>query len=137
MTKLQQEEKLKRKAKQEKLLKRIIPILLTIPYFLGIIWTGLHPILSVVTGELKCRGKYIDENGLDVHRHRVESYPLQRVVSQQSNNNNNNNNNKPVEMCQAIQSTTIPISSSVECLHHVATESISFDVGVLPPILSN
>ena len=88
MTKLQQE-KLKRTLKQEKLLKRIIPLLLTVPYFLGIIWTLLHPILSVVTGELKCRGKYIDENGLDVHRHRVESYPLQRGVLQQSSNNNN------------------------------------------------
>jgi len=131
MTKLQQQ-KLKRKLKQEKLLKRIIPILLTVPYFLGIIWTLLHPILSVVTGELKCRGKYIDENGLDVHRHRVESYPLQRGVLQQSSNNNNN---VPVTMCQAIQSTTIPISSSVECLHHLATESISFDaVRILPPM---
>ena len=129
MTKLQQE-KLKRKLKQEKLLKRIIPLLLTLPYFLGIIWTLLHPILSVVTGELKCRGKYIDENGLDVHRHRVESYPLQRVISQQSNNN------IPITgMCQTIQSTTIPISSYVECLHHVATESISFDiVRILPPM---
>ena len=104
------------------------------PYFLGIIWTLLHPILSAVTGELKCRGKYIDENGLDVHRHRVESYPLQRIVAK-TTQQQQSSNNIPVTMCRAIQSTTIPISSSVECLHHLATESISFDiVRILPPM---
>ena len=68
-----------RNQKREKLLRRLIPILLTIPYVLGILWTALHPLVSVITGELKCRGSYIDENGLDVHRHQVESYPLKRV----------------------------------------------------------
>jgi len=58
---------------------------------------------------------------------------LQRVVNLLQSSNNNN---VPVTgMCQAIQSTTIPISSSVECLHHLATESISFDaVRILPPM---
>lgn len=77
----------------------------------------MHPIVSVITGELKCRGQYIDENGLDVHRHRVAKYPLERVEQP-----------KLSGMCNAIRSTPMPISPSVECLHHSATETIAFDV---------
>ena len=39
--------------------------LLVVPYAAGVVWTCLHPVVSVVTGELKCRGWYIDENSLD------------------------------------------------------------------------
>eukprot|EP00541_Cyclophora_tenuis_P017659 CAMPEP_0116543308 /NCGR_PEP_ID=MMETSP0397-20121206/1485_1 /TAXON_ID=216820 /ORGANISM="Cyclophora tenuis, Strain ECT3854" /LENGTH=145 /DNA_ID=CAMNT_0004067385 /DNA_START=769 /DNA_END=1202 /DNA_ORIENTATION=- len=35
------------------------------PYLAGIVWICLHPVVSIVTGELKCRGWYIDENSLD------------------------------------------------------------------------
>ena len=45
--------------------KRVVHLLnkfIVLPYFLGILWFFLHPLLTVTTGELKCRGAYIDEN---------------------------------------------------------------------------
>lgn len=95
----------------------------------------MHPIVSVITGELKCRGSYIDENGLDVHRHRVTSYPLQRVelplllggTDKLSATRYRNG------MCASIISKRIPISPSIECYHHRATDAIAFDiVRILP-----
>eukprot|EP00579_Thalassiosira_antarctica_P011704 CAMPEP_0201910832 /NCGR_PEP_ID=MMETSP0903-20130614/2049_1 /ASSEMBLY_ACC=CAM_ASM_000552 /TAXON_ID=420261 /ORGANISM="Thalassiosira antarctica, Strain CCMP982" /LENGTH=741 /DNA_ID=CAMNT_0048445509 /DNA_START=67 /DNA_END=2292 /DNA_ORIENTATION=+ len=118
----------KRKQRQEKILRRAIPILLTVPWFLGLIWTALHPLVSVITGELKCRGQYIDENGLDVHRHRVESYPLERAVLLPKKLRRKGED-EFTGMCDAIYSTRLPtISPSIECLHHEVTETIAFDV---------
>jgi len=91
----------------------------------------LHPLLSVITGELKCRGQYIDENGLDVHRHRVESYPLERVEQPKLLrllDSTTIKDESTTGMCNAIRSVRLPISPSVECLHHAATETIAFDV---------
>ena len=124
----------KQKQRREKIISRAIPILLTVPWFIGIIWVALHPLVSVVTGELKCRGQYIDENGLDVHRHRIESYPLERVpMLRKSNTQRGEDTHGVGGMCNAVYSSRLPISSSVECLHHKATEFISFDiVRILP-----
>eukprot|EP00985_Skeletonema_marinoi_P008065 scaffold3590_cov156-Skeletonema_marinoi.AAC.3 len=123
-----------RNQKREKLLRRLIPILLTIPYVLGILWTALHPLVSVITGELKCRGSYIDENGLDVHRHQVESYPLKRVglsVLPLSDVHGSD-----FGMCDAIYSGRLPISdASVECLRHEATGDVVFDVARIMPAM--
>ena len=102
----------------------------------------MHPILSVITGELKCRGQYIDENGLDVHRHRVESYPLQRTIvadapRQEVMSPSSTSSSFLVRggMCQSIKLRSNSISPSIECLHHVASSAISFDiVRILPPI---
>ena len=129
-------DELKRKQRQEIILRRAIPILLTVPWFIGIIWMALHPLVSVITGELKCRGQYIDENGLDVHRHRVESYPLERVELSNKNANRREDASIMLGMCDAINSVRLPdISPSVECLHHAATDSIAFDVvRILPPM---
>jgi glycosylphosphatidylinositol transamidase len=44
--------------------RKWLPFLLA-PYIIGISWTCTHPILSVVTGEAKCRGWFVDENSLD------------------------------------------------------------------------
>ena len=44
--------------------RRWLPFLLA-PYFLGIAWTCVHPILSIVTGEAKCRGWFIDDNSME------------------------------------------------------------------------
>mmetsp|Transcript_29342 Transcript_29342/g.68942 ORF Transcript_29342/g.68942 Transcript_29342/m.68942 type:complete len:705 (+) Transcript_29342:116-2230(+) len=46
-------------------LKRLARILLFLPYVIGILWTCLHPIVSVITGELKCRGWYLDEHSIE------------------------------------------------------------------------
>ena len=43
----------------------IVRILLFAPYAVGILWTSLHPIVSVVTGEAKCRGWYLDEHSIE------------------------------------------------------------------------
>ncbi|KAL9186919.1 hypothetical protein ACHAXT_010639 [Thalassiosira profunda] len=118
---------LRRRQKREKLLQRAIPILLTLPWLLGLAWTALHPLVSVITGELKCRGQYIDENGLDVHRHRVAVYPLQRAAA------NNNEGGRGGGVCDAIASGRVPISPAVECLHHAATETMGFDVARILP----
>ena len=52
-------------AKKRKRLQKLVRILLFLPYILGIIWTCLHPIVSVITGELKCRGWYLDEHSIE------------------------------------------------------------------------
>ena len=136
----QKQQKLKKEQRKQIVLHRS---LLTIPYFIGILWTTLHPILSVITGELKCRGQYIDENGLDVHRHRVESYPLQRhrsvaVADAPRLVTSSSSYSFVVRgggMCQSIKLHSNSISPSIECLHHVASSAISFDiVRILPPM---
>jgi glycosylphosphatidylinositol transamidase len=126
------EEKL-REQKRDKLLRRAIPLLLTVPYLLGLCWTALHPIISVVTGELKCRGSYIDENGLDVHRHQVQSYPLRRAAAVTSSNELDNN--VDIGLCDAIYSGRLSIISysSVDCLRHAATDNVTFNIARIMP----
>eukprot|EP00934_Nitzschia_sp_Nitz4_P004447 Nitzschia sp. Nitz4//scaffold205_size38804//10399//12324//NITZ4_007641-RA/size38804-processed-gene-0.17-mRNA-1//-1//CDS//3329541504//4437//frame0 len=46
--------------------RRIRNVLLFLPYFLGVVWTTLHPIVSVITGELKCRGWFLDEHSIEI-----------------------------------------------------------------------
>ncbi|KAL7450643.1 hypothetical protein ACHAWC_002532, partial [Mediolabrus comicus] len=90
------------------------------------------PIISVVTGELKCRGSYIDENGLDVHRHQVQSYPLRRAAAVTSSNELDNN--LDIGLCDAIHSGRLSISySSVDCLRHAATDNVTFDIARIMP----
>ena len=102
--------------------------------------------ISVVTGELKCRGHYIDENGLDVHRHRVPGYPLERmerlptwVRLSDDNDAKASEFSEPFNvledkitategMCNAVFTMNPPISPSIECLRHAATSHITFDV---------
>ena len=45
--------------------RALVQIALVIPYLIGILWTLGHPVVSIITGESKCRGWYIDENSLD------------------------------------------------------------------------
>eukprot|EP00986_Skeletonema_menzelii_P003182 scaffold947_cov155-Skeletonema_menzelii.AAC.6 len=99
-----------RHQKRERILRRLTPFLLTIPYLLGLFWTALHPIVSVITGELKCRGSYIDENGLDVHRHQVDSYPLNRVDILSSSLSGEDA--VDIGLCDAIYSGRLPISDT-------------------------
>ena len=55
-------------------IRKIWSKILLLPYFIGIVWTCLHPRFSVLTGENKCRGSYIDENALDAHFASIRSY---------------------------------------------------------------
>ncbi|KAL3787563.1 hypothetical protein HJC23_000051 [Cyclotella cryptica] len=107
-------------------------LLLLAPYLLGLLWTSLHPLLSIVTGELKCRGIYIDENGLDVHRHRVDSYPLERVRSPSLQKNEWMHGMEATGMCDALRARHVS-GSSIECLRHKVTDQIMFDVVMISP----
>mmetsp|Transcript_2729 Transcript_2729/g.8013 ORF Transcript_2729/g.8013 Transcript_2729/m.8013 type:complete len:666 (+) Transcript_2729:169-2166(+) len=55
--------------------RKMRTIHLIMPYAVGLTWFLLHPIVSVVTGELKCRGSYIDESALEPGNLRVAPYP--------------------------------------------------------------
>ena len=59
--------------------KKLRAIHLAVPYAIGIAWFLLHPIVSVVTGELKCRGSFIDESALEPGNLRVAPYPTDRA----------------------------------------------------------
>jgi hypothetical protein len=45
--------------------RTLLQLSLVLPYLLGIAWTLGHPAVSVITGEAKCRGWYVDENSLE------------------------------------------------------------------------
>ena len=59
--------------------RKVRTVHLIIPYAIGIVWFLLHPIVSVVTGELKCRGSFIDESALEPGNLRVAPYPTDRT----------------------------------------------------------
>ena len=46
------------------------------PYLIGLIWILCHPIVSIITGEPKCRGIYTDEHMFDVRTFWSEPYPV-------------------------------------------------------------
>lgn len=56
--------------------QRIFRILIYVPYFVGILWTCLHPIVSVITGELKCRGWYLDEHSIEIRFAEITTYAV-------------------------------------------------------------
>lgn len=114
----------------ERLLKRPTLLLIT-PYIIGILWTALHPLVSIVTGELKCRGIYIDENGLDVHRHRVESYPVGRWKAD-DRRLKAGEDLPDMGMCDALKSWGV-VRASITCLRHKPSDQIEFDVVKISP----
>jgi glycosylphosphatidylinositol transamidase len=106
--------------------------LLVIPYLIGLIWSALHPLVSIVTGELKCRGIYIDENGLDVHRHRVESYPVGRLKTSDRRLGASDSPGVASGICDALKIWKVG-GASIECLRHRPTDEIEFDVVKISP----
>ena len=46
---------------------------LLLPYMIGILWHGVHPIVSVLTGQAHARGWYIDESSLDPSNFRMDT----------------------------------------------------------------
>lgn len=47
---------------------------LLFPYIIGVVWLCLHPIVSITTGEFKCRGYYVDEKALLQNSYTLPSY---------------------------------------------------------------
>jgi hypothetical protein len=124
--------------KSDDRLKRLVRKLLVLPYILGLLWTCLHPIVSVLTGELKCRGWYIDEHSIDTKFADVTTYeppkhlkipmPTRKLGHAQlcdyfnnnSNNSNNNNNTAATNLvCHAHGdsfhvASVVPVSNALE-----------------------
>ena len=61
------------KKEEEEKKKKMWRKLLVLPYFLGLFWTCLHPLVSVLTGELKCRGWYLDESAIEIRHSNSKS----------------------------------------------------------------
>ena len=45
--------------------RRVLLVLTILPYLVGVVWHGLHPVASLLTGQDHPRGGYIDESNLD------------------------------------------------------------------------
>lgn len=92
-----------------KILNRRLYLLLVVPYVLGIAWACAHPVVSIITGELKCRGWFIDENSLDAGNFRFDTR-LNPNVSGDSTEN----------MCEALAAT-----DNIECYIHASSFAIA------------
>lgn len=101
------------------LLKRRLWLLIVFPYSLGIVWTCLHPLVSLATGELKCRGWFIDENSLDAGHFRYDA-----VIQSTPNLSSG-----IVSMCQAMKQVA-SVDDNIECYTHTD----SFEIAKLVPI---
>ena len=131
------------KHKRLLLIRKLPPLMyIILPYVIGLAWTVLHPLLSIVTGETKCRGAYIDENGLDVRRYRIPGYPTSRLLrgsskdsAPTSSSEDDDNDDGATDdggrmttktnhrgMCHALRRLLRPSSSEfVDCLTHATT----------------
>jgi len=83
--------------------RTLFGLALVLPYLIGTLWTLGHPIVSVMTGESKCRGWYIDEHSLDssFFRSRDKYMTVESSTSKRSGINS---------LCRALE--------SVECHSH-------------------
>jgi glycosylphosphatidylinositol transamidase len=58
--------------------KGVIFLLLVVPYLVGLVWHGLHPFVSVFTGDDHPRGIYTDENSAEPNYFRVSHSKFKR-----------------------------------------------------------
>ncbi|KAG7362063.1 Gaa1-like, GPI transamidase component [Nitzschia inconspicua] len=72
------DEKRKHKNDHQRFHHRMLHKLLFVSYLLGIVWTCLHPAMSILTGECKCRGWFLDEHSLEIRF--VEAYTKQNSL---------------------------------------------------------
>uniref|UniRef100_A0A7S2ENM3 Uncharacterized protein n=1 Tax=Ditylum brightwellii TaxID=49249 RepID=A0A7S2ENM3_9STRA len=95
---------------------------LVLPYLIGITWTCLHPILSVITGELKCRGSYLDESALSSNRFTIPNhdYGFSVLTVDESGNNE-----AATSLCDVLNTHRFPTEQSsilsspaIDCLIH-------------------
>ena len=67
-------------------------VVIMIPLIVGVLWILSHPLISIVTGEMKCRGVYIDEHQLDPN-----GYNIGIMNNNGDGDNDNDNNMQSVE----------------------------------------
>lgn len=104
-------------------------LLFVLLYIIGIVWTLLHPVVSIITGEKKCRGSYIDENALDPNYFSVDAlYPTYQ--------DNKSRTTSASTLCEALlvrDGTTAIVHDNVSCFHHGQG---GFDVARVVPLSS-
>ncbi|CAJ1942530.1 unnamed protein product [Cylindrotheca closterium] len=107
-------------AKKEAKRRRIYKILLFLPYFVGLFWTCLHPIVSVLTGELKCRGWFLDESAIETRFSTQQSQATIRLPGGSAT------------LCEILDSSRSNQSrSNIWCSPNHANR---FDIAVLVPL---
>ena len=99
--------------------------LLVLPYFLGIVWTCLHPIMSILTGEMKCRGWYLDEHALA-----LDFVNTQYAENPMRANKRLNSLMNSAFLCDSLNTSTVP---NLSCHHHA---NLPFEVVRLVPAAS-
>mmetsp|Transcript_6505 Transcript_6505/g.7523 ORF Transcript_6505/g.7523 Transcript_6505/m.7523 type:complete len:752 (+) Transcript_6505:28-2283(+) len=131
-----------RENKKSKRIQRIIRILLYLPYILAPIWTCLHPIVSVLTGEMKCRGWYLDEHSIETrfvdgqNPNEIPSHLKNLGValpsSSQHKLNENESRNGPFSLCHFFASEGDPDYNANNLICH--SHGDYFDIVMVKPL---
>jgi GPI-anchor transamidase subunit GAA1 len=89
-------------------------LLIVLLFVVGSLWILAHPLLSILTGELKCRGWYIDENSLDAGNFRYDSPwvipPASRLRTSSSSSNISS-------LCDELATVTRQKLDNLHCIH--------------------
>jgi len=93
-------------------------VLIFASFFIGFLWFLIHPLISVSTGELKCRGLYIDENSLLSGNFDVKDYANEMKITDFSSE-------------KSVCSTIAPSRSNIMCVRHQ-----NFDLIKIVPLSS-
>jgi hypothetical protein len=98
---------------------------LLFPYIIGLLWLLLHPIVSVTTGELKCRGFFVDEKALLHSTYYSAPYPVDQLRRYYSDRNT------PIDgLCHTLRVLDILETCMIEC-HRDNTNN--FDYAIIVP----
>ena len=91
-------------------------------YVLGLVWVLCHPIVLVATGQMKCRGHFIDENSLLSGSLDYDT----RIGTKKHNTSNNDGGG----LCSALTTNGISFKNNVKCIRHWTA---GFDVARIVP----
>jgi len=116
--------------------------LLIVPYLIGIVWHGLHPLASVLTGDLKRpRQHYIDENSLEPsHFSMLNGAPYDLVQQTKYDPRKYKisieDNPAAIEsLCQGVRDLhNSSENSMVSCHRHSSHRGVSFEVAKILPL---
>lgn len=105
---------------------RVIPVKwLLLPYVIGLLWLLLHPIVSVATGELKCRGLFVDEKALLHSTYFSAPYPFDQLQKYYSDDDTATDG-----LCHTLRALDMLETTIVEC-HRDKTNN--FDYAIIVP----
>ena len=108
-----------RRDKVERVLRRA----LYLPYFLGILWTCSHPIVSIITGELKCRGWYIDEHSLETNHYSSSGTMKEIAAKLDATRRSLSTSSRITNLCDTATQfypslNSTPRNNNIQCLTH-------------------